>query len=314
MHRKPHQKLALGGTFDHFHIGHQHFIDFAANLSQQIVIGLTTDRLLKGKTFPDQIQDFHTRKKNLINYCKKKNYHCLIVPLDNPYGPPINKNEHFDALAVTEFTINGAKAINDLRKTIGLRPLQVHVCQMLKDQNDLVISSTRIRSGEINKDGVAYLSILSQNLTLSSQMRDFFSKPQGTIVFTVKKENFTAIVGDTTLKQALNDNSQFDLAVIDGKEQRKQINLAINKSEIKYSAINSAGQISTQMLQKLKEVVSTKQKYLFIDGEEDLATVALVLQLPLGSTIYYGQPGKGMVKVKVSSELKDKFFKVLSSN
>jgi uncharacterized protein (UPF0218 family) len=53
------------------------------------------------------------------------------------------------------------------------------------------------------------------------------------------------------------------------------------------------------------------KKHLFIQGEEDLAAVALSLVLPLGSCIYYGQPQKGMVELVVTEKIKQSFFDLL---
>jgi len=41
-----------------------------------------------------------------------------------------------------------------------------------------------------------------------------------------------------------------------------------------------------------------------IKGEEDLLTLPAVLFAPLDSVVCYGQPGKGMVLVKVTEEKK----------
>jgi hypothetical protein len=46
--------------------------------------------------------------------------------------------------------------------------------------------------------------------------------------------------------------------------------------------------------------------HLFVDGEEDLAAVVLQLLLPLGATIYYGQPNEGLVRWQVTEESKEK--------
>jgi hypothetical protein len=51
-----------------------------------------------------------------------------------------------------------------------------------------------------------------------------------------------------------------------------------------------------------------------IEGEEDLVAAALVFALPLESVMYYGQPGEGMVKVRVSEELKERLLKLFLSS
>lgn len=315
MHRKPYHKLAMGGTFDHFHAGHQHFIDFAAQLSDQLIIGLTTNKLLQGKKLAQQIEDFHARKRNIIHYCKKNNFQCLIVPLDNPYGPTIDREEKIGALAVTEYTTSGAKAINDLRLIMGMRSLPVHVCPMLKDKTGQVISSTRIRSGEINRKGDVYLSLFSQNIKISDNIRSTLSQPQGELVASVKTSFHKIIlVGDTTLRIALTKKWKFDLAIFDAKEKRQEIDLLVNKNQIDLQVINPAGQITTQLADSVNQAINKNLKYLFVEGEEDLATLVAVLLAPLGSYVYYGQPDQGLVEVHVTEAVKKKFSIILSQN
>lgn len=315
MHRKPYHKLAMGGTFDHFHVGHKYFIDFGAKLADKLIIGLTTNKLLQGKKLADQIEDFQTRKKNIIRYCKKNNYQCLIIPLDNPYGPTIDREEKIGALAVTEFTTNGAKAINDLRLTMGMRSLPTHVCPMLKDKNGQAISSTRIRAGQINRHGDIYLSLFSQVIKISDNIKSILSKPQGKIVESVKNsKNKIILVGDTTLRRALEQNWIFDLAIFDAKEQRKKIPLLIPKKNIDLEAINKAGEISSDLTSKINQAINNNYKYLFVDGEEDLAALVIAMIAPLGTKLYYGQPDQGLVEVEVSEKIKEKFFDILSKN
>ena len=77
------------------------------------------------------------------------------------------------------------------------------------------------------------------------------------------------------------------------------------------NAANPAGTISAEMVTVLTQALTQQTQHVLIQGEEDLAAVALILLLPLESEVYYGQPGQGIVRMKVTEELKDKTFKVL---
>jgi uncharacterized protein (UPF0218 family) len=48
-----------------------------------------------------------------------------------------------------------------------------------------------------------------------------------------------------------------------------------------------------------------------IIGEEDLAVLPLILAAPLDTIIYYGQPNKGLVKILVSEENKERAYNIL---
>ncbi len=216
MYRKPYNTIALGGTFDHFHVGHEHFIDFAASLSKKLIIGVTTSKLTQYKAYPDTIESFQTRKRSVIKYCQKKNYYCELVELNDVYGPTIT-DKSINALCVTEETQMGAKQINEMRLKLNWRVIPVHVCNLLKDKSGEYIKSTRIRAGEINREGEIYSSVLSQDITINKEQREFFSKLHGKLIQQPTQNYQSLVVGDTSLAQFIKNNWKFDLGIFDGK-------------------------------------------------------------------------------------------------
>jgi len=87
----------------------------------------------------------------------------------------------------------------------------------------------------------------------------------------------------------------------------------ISPKEVSLQVKNPAGEISTQLTAALK--IALEQKFLHVEviGEEDLAAVALVLLAPLESRIYYGQPEKGLVKIVITEDLKEKIKQILQT-
>ena len=63
--------VGTGGTFDHLHDGHKLLIETALKVSNKVVIGLTSQKMLKRKRFADLIEDYNTRKKNLEDFIVK---------------------------------------------------------------------------------------------------------------------------------------------------------------------------------------------------------------------------------------------------
>lgn len=70
---KCHYSVAVGGTFDHLHIGHKLLLTMTASLvvsgaisanapKRAITIGITGDRLLQSKKFADELQDWYARQ------------------------------------------------------------------------------------------------------------------------------------------------------------------------------------------------------------------------------------------------------------
>jgi len=50
------QALGMGGTFDHFHAGHEKFIKFAYEQAEQLFIGVTTEKMSRGKKYAHLIE------------------------------------------------------------------------------------------------------------------------------------------------------------------------------------------------------------------------------------------------------------------
>ena len=68
---------------------------------------------------------------------------------------------------------------------------------------------------------------------------------------------------------------------------------------------NPAGTIEDAALRELKKLISLPGKFaLKILGEEDLLGLPAIDMAPVGSLVFYGQPGAGIVAVAVNAESK----------
>ena len=148
MNSKRYEKVAVGGTFDKFHDGHKKLLDTAFELGQTIDIGVTSDAFggLKG-----DIDSCKERIGNLKSYFSDKS-NFNIMSLDDPYGTTIYDAD-FDAIVVSEETEPTAVKINEIRGSKGMKPLDIVVISFVLAEDGSPISSTRIRSGEINRNG-----------------------------------------------------------------------------------------------------------------------------------------------------------------
>ena len=81
----------------------------------------------------------------------------IIIPIDNPYGITLIDKE-IEALVVSYETANRAREINTLREGRGLKPLKIMIIDMVLADDDIPISSTRIRKGEIDRNGKLLLN------------------------------------------------------------------------------------------------------------------------------------------------------------
>lgn len=148
MNSKKYGKVAVGGTFDKFHDGHKKLLSTAFEIADTVEIGVTSDAFggLKG-----DIDSCEERMSNLKSFFKDKS-NFIIVPLDDPYGTTIYDVD-FDAIVVSEETEPTAVKINEIRVSKGMNPIDIVVVSFVLAYDGIPISSTRIRSGEINKNG-----------------------------------------------------------------------------------------------------------------------------------------------------------------
>ncbi|MHA1193303.1 MAG: phosphopantetheine adenylyltransferase [Promethearchaeota archaeon] len=140
-------KVGMGGTFDHLHDGHKSLIQIALSLSEKVVIGLTSDNLLKKKKFRSKIENYQKRLEILKSHISKTSdlSRVEIIKLEDPYGPPINEAD-YEGIIVSQETYEGALKINQIREEKGFRPLIIVVIPLILDKKKNKISSTSIRA------------------------------------------------------------------------------------------------------------------------------------------------------------------------
>ncbi len=147
--------VALGGTFDHLHLGHKSLLSKAFELGNDVIIGVTSDCYFKKyRTKSKLIQSYDHRVSNLMNFINKnfQNISFSIIKLDDKFGPTIISDK-IQALVASGETKNIGAQINRIRMQKGLKPLEIFVVDLILSSDGIPISSTRIRAGEINIEG-----------------------------------------------------------------------------------------------------------------------------------------------------------------
>lgn len=146
--------VAVGGTFDEFHKGHRALIRKAFDVGGRVLIGLCTDEFAVKIWKHHHISAYERRLEELREFLAKEGVlnRAEIIPLDDPYGVTLSRG-CVEAIVVSRETEPVAREINVLRKRRGLPPLEVIVIQMVPAENHVAISTTRIRRGEIDKEG-----------------------------------------------------------------------------------------------------------------------------------------------------------------
>ena len=145
--------IAMGGTFDIIHHGHITLLSTAFDISEKVIIGLTSDEFVqkKGK---NPIHKYDERLKNLTSIIFKKfpNSYFEISQLQNDFGPAVFEKE-VQALVVSDETKNQGNILNKLRTERNLSPVEIIVVPMTLAKDGRRISTTRIKNSEIDSDG-----------------------------------------------------------------------------------------------------------------------------------------------------------------
>ena len=152
--------------------------------------------------------------------------------------------------------------------------------------------------------------------------------------------NFIICIGDFVSKSIIEEHFIPDLIVIDNYTQRtKESNYTINVLHKVSEVDNAPGEISQEAWNKIKnELLYLKKNSLnknnksqntasqtdkvmsviLVKGEEDLLTLPMILEAPIGSVVMYGQPpmigdgSSGIVLIEVSESIKENIELLLS--
>lgn len=143
------KKLAVGGTFDKFHNGHKRLIEESFKYGENVVIGVSSDIFANEKGVSE---DCKTRMTNLKDFLSKSHKNFEVSKLDDPYGTTITEPD-FEAIVVSKETELTALKINEIRKEKDMKPIDIIVIDFVFAEDGVPISSTRIRKGEIDKEG-----------------------------------------------------------------------------------------------------------------------------------------------------------------
>lgn len=151
---KEFRKVAVGGTFDELHRGHKVLLTKAFEIGERVLVGLSSDMLVKRMNKPHVTASYEERLSALEAFLADLGLwsRAEVVLLDDPYGSSIRDNS-IQALVVSEETKPVAFMINERRVKAGLPLLKVITVNMVPSQNCTPISTTRIRKGEMDHEG-----------------------------------------------------------------------------------------------------------------------------------------------------------------
>ncbi|MEM2891456.1 MAG: inosine/xanthosine triphosphatase [Thermoplasmata archaeon] len=194
-------RVAVGGTFNTIHKGHELLFETAFALGDFVEVGLTSDEFARSIK-KVEVLPYPLRRSNLERYLKRFGKPFSVVMISDRYGTAAHSGE-IDALVVSPETSPIAKEINEIRRQKGLPPLVVHTIREVKADDSRPISSSRILSGEIDKDGrllrALKVAVGSTNQVKVDAVRNVFAQAFGLVeVVSVKPS-------DSSDKQPMED-------------------------------------------------------------------------------------------------------------
>lgn len=126
----------------------------AFEVGDRVLLGLSSDQLARELRKNHEISSYEERLADLRKFLGEQGVfdRAKIVPLDTPYGITLSTTIA-DALVVSKETEPVGKEINNKRKASGITPLKLVVIRMVPAEDCVPISTTRIRHGEIDREG-----------------------------------------------------------------------------------------------------------------------------------------------------------------
>ena len=93
-----------------------------------------------------------------------------------------------------------------------------------------------------------------------------------------------------------------DVQIIDSKENRAARAPPDVHHVRTLKVSNPPGTVTDEAVEGIRDALSgRKPARVLVEGEEDLLVIPAVISAPVGSSVYYGQPGVGIVVVRVTA-------------
>ena len=161
---------------------------------------------------------------------------------------------------------------------------------------------------------------------LPDQLRDILNQPVGKLVnesdlvSLLQNEAFIISIGDRVTYTLLHHKISPTIVIVDYFCERKiydEDKKAVIKQfgNLVLQAKNPAGQLTDDLWHTIETAIERADEgpiRIEVDGEEDLASLAVIYLAPVDATVIYGLPNKGVITLKVNIEFKQKVKDVLN--
>ncbi|ODV96108.1 hypothetical protein PACTADRAFT_49514 [Pachysolen tannophilus NRRL Y-2460] len=148
--------VAVGGTFDHLHDGHKILLSISAFLaSQNLIIGITGEKLLINKKYKEFLETYEMRLKSVERFLATiaPRLNISTYKIEDICGPTAYIEE-IDCLVLSAESANGGEYVNKVRREKGFNELEICTINVIggngsEDDNWMdKLSSTQLRKAE----------------------------------------------------------------------------------------------------------------------------------------------------------------------
>ncbi|MEK7494982.1 MAG: pantetheine-phosphate adenylyltransferase [Patescibacteria group bacterium] len=323
--------VVLGGTFDRFHLGHKKLIERGLEMGKKITIGIATEEIYKNKFLSETIEPFEIRKKSVEKFIKNYLMNDRSVDIISffEFTGGVDKIKKVDAIVVSRETYPNALKINQLREKNLFKQLMIVIIEDVLAEDKILISSERIRAGEIDRNGRLFKLQTNKNeLRMPENLRPMLQKPLGKVFkdtksllhyINIMKCVIIVAVGDIIVDSLLKEGIDPDVKVIDFRSRRKAIIRTDPYRSVPdkgQSLINNPGTINLKTSEVIKEKIKLalykkEKSWIVVSGEEDLLALPVILFAPLNSLVLYGHWQYGIIAVEVDEKIKDRVRKII---
>lgn len=157
-------------------------------------------------------------------------------------------------------------------------------------------------------------------VALPEQLREELKAPIGPVVTDTERllaavDGPLVAVGDVVTHHLREAGATPDVAVVDGMTEREAVGPVVEETvaalasresgSLPVTVINPAATLTRDLLIELRAaLLRDRPTLLQVEGEEDLVALPAIVAAPVGASVVYGQPGEGMVHVRVTEERK----------
>ena len=111
-------------------------------------------------------------------------------------------------------------------------------------------------------------------------------------------------VGDVVSRETLKAGIRIDLRIVDNRSMRRDLSISSYPAKKEYTVKNPAGVITPEARDTIRDAIHQEESVIFVEGEEDLLVLPVIIEIPERSLVVYGQPNEGLVAVTVTAEKK----------